>query len=281
MKTKKPLIRKILFSAKRTILLSYQTVSLFNWYLRPKISLLIRKTFFTGEYTNFTYDLTEKSLRYLAHNISLVTDRPVGEVVRFISEGQDDKMLKEHLNRSLLDHGMAAREDVRCAFGRRLGWYALARILRPRVIVETGVDKGHGSILLCAALLKNAGEGYPGRYFGLDIAASAGWLLAGEYARVGEIVYGDSIRSLENFNGEIDMFINDSDHSADYEFREYQAVLPKLSSRAIILGDNAHATDRLCKFSEETGRQFLFFREEPTDHWYFGAGIGISFNRPV
>lgn len=269
---------KFLLPVRRTILHSYQTLHLFKHYFRPKIALLIRKTFGTGEYTNFTYDLTEKNLRYLAHTISLVTGCPVDEITRLMQEPRDDVLLKEHLNRSLSEHGLPQRRDVECVFGRRLGWYALARIMRPRVIIETGVDKGHGSILLCAALLRNTREGHPGKYFGLDIAPTAGWLLSGEYSRVGEIVYGDSIRSLESFGGNIDMFINDSDHSADYEFREYQTIHAKLSARAIILGDNAHATDRLCKFSEQTGRRFIFFREEPADHWYPGAGIGISFN---
>lgn len=256
---------------------AYQTLGLFNWYIRPKISLLIRKSFSTGEFTNLTYDLTEKNLRYLAHTLNHVTGRPVAEIAGYMNEARNDAALKAHLNQSLVKHGMPSRQDVECVFGRRLGWYALTRILHPRVIIETGVDKGHGSILLCAALLRNAKEGHPGKYYGTDINPSAGWLLSGEYANVGKILYGDSLKSLNAFAERIDMFINDSDHSADYEYREYQAVREKLSPNAVILGDNAHVTDKLCNFSEETGRQFAFFKEEPADHWYAGAGLGISY----
>ena len=35
--------------------------------------------------------------------------------------------------------------------------------------------------------------------------------------------------------------------------------------------------DELLKFSIEHGRNFVLFRERPKDHWYPGAGIGISF----
>jgi hypothetical protein len=52
-------------------------------------------------------------------------------------------------------------------------------------------------------------------------------------------------------------------------------IADKLSPQAIILGDNAH--DKLARYSEEQGRSFLFFHEEPSGHWYPGGGIGISF----
>jgi predicted O-methyltransferase YrrM len=161
-------------------------------------------------------------------------------------------------------------------FGRRLGWYAFARVLKPKVVVETGVDKGLGSIVLCAALLQNEREGFPGEYFGTDINPRAGLFLAQPYSRVGRILYGDSLQSLAAIP-RIDLFINDSDHSAEYEQREYEAIASKLQPRGLILGDNAHATDVLARFSEASGRKFVFFREQPHRHWYPGAGIGISF----
>jgi hypothetical protein len=57
---------------------------------------------------------------------------------------------------------------------------------------------------------------------------------------------------------------------------EYKAILPRLQNNSIILGDNSHATDSLRVFSEANVRRFLFFKEEPADHFYHGAGIGFS-----
>jgi hypothetical protein len=125
--------------------------------------------------------------------------------------------------------------------------------------------------------LRNFAEGAPGKYYGTDINPKAGWLLGGKYAAVGKILYGDSITSLKSLNETVDLFINDSDHSADYEASEYRIMAPKLSPDALILSDNAHVTDRLAVFSRETGRHFLMFSEEPKNHWYPGAGIGMSF----
>ena len=79
----------------------------------------------------------------------------------------------------------------------------------------------------------------------------------------------------------VDLFINDSDHSADYERREYCVMADKLSGDAIVLGDNAHVTDNLALFARDSGRQFLFFKEVPKNHWYPGGGIGIAYRPRV
>jgi hypothetical protein len=34
----------------------------------------------------------------------------------------------------------------------------------------------------------------------------------------------------------------------------------------------------LSTWAESTGRMFDFFREEPMDHWYPGAGIGADWH---
>lgn len=233
----------------------------------------------TDETHNFTYDLTERNLRYLAETIAVVTGKPAPEIDLYLREPMEDAALKAYFAERTASYRGPKAVNSRYHFGRRLGWYAIARATKPAVVVETGVERGHGSLILCAALLRNRAEGAPGRYFGTDIDSEAGWLLAGEYAQVGQILYGDSITSLKNLDETIDLFINDSDHSADYEGEEYRAVAPRLSDKAIVLGDNSHVTAKLAEFSRARDRNFLMFREEPKDHWYPGGGIGISFPR--
>lgn len=50
----------------------------------------------------------------------------------------------------------------------------------------------------------------------------------------------------------------------------------KLAPSAIILGDNSHVTSKLAEFSVQEERRFMYFAEEPAQHWYGGGGIGIS-----
>jgi methyltransferase family protein len=242
----------------------------------PKLKHILSWTLLSRETTNFTYEITSKNQEYLAHTVSVVTGVPFPVAAGYIREIQDDESARRHVIDRVRKGPKRSASDETCAFGRRVGWYAFARILKPRVVVETGVDKGLGSVVLCAALMRNQAEGFPGQYFGTDINPDAGFLLAEPYNSVGRILYGDSIQSLQNIPS-IDFFVNDSDHSSEYERREYETIASKLSEDGVILGDNCHCNDVLADFSAKRGRQFVFFREEPKDHWYPGGGIGISF----
>ena len=235
--------------------------------------------FRSKEFANFTYDLTNLNRRYLASMVATVTGKPYSEIAAYMAELDNNEDLCKHIQAAIQHSSQRFMADSDVHFGRRIGWYAFVRATQPRIVVETGVDKGMGSCVLTAALMMNEQDGYPGRYYGTDINPEAGYLLSGIYRDYGEILYGDSIASLERLDCTIDLFINDSDHSAAYEEREYQSIAPKLAPQAIVLGDNSHFTDRLLNFALATGRSFLFFHESPLGHWYPGAGIGIAFRR--
>lgn len=246
-------------------------------YLLVPCVRMLRWLWTSRESTNFTYHLTSDNLAYLAVVTAAATARPVAEIERYFMELQNNNELREHLIAATRRSPRNFLADNEIRYARRIGWYAFVRALKPKVVIETGVDKGLGSCVLAAALKRNAEEGHPGRYYGTDINPDAGYLFSGSYRQFGEIVYGDSIASLSAFTEQIDLFINDSDHSADYEAREYDTIVSKLSPDAVILGDNAHCNNRLLDFSSQQGRQFIFFREVTADHWYPGAGIGISY----
>ena len=244
----------------------------------PKLKYLLSWTFSARETTNFTYEITATNQKYLAHTVSVVTGVSYSTAASYLREIQEDDEIKRHVIEGIKRSSKRSTADETCEFGRRMGWYAFVRVLKPSVVVETGVDKGLGSVLLCAALIRNRADGFQGQYFGTEINPDAGFLLAEPYNRVGQILYGDSIKSLQHIPS-IDLFVNDSDHSAQYERQEYETIALKLTSRGVILGDNCHCNDVLADFSILHQRQFVFFREDPLDHWYPGGGIGISFVR--
>ena len=246
-------------------------------YYWPKLRAGVSWLRESRETSNFTYDLTPRNELHLAHLLALVTGRPAQEIAGYFDELRHDIALRNVVIDQVERLERRGGYDPVARYGRRIGWYALVRTMKPKVVIETGVEKGLGAMVLCAALLRNAREGAEGRYYGTDIDRGAGMLFCEPYRNMGEILYGDSIETLSAFTEAVDIFINDSDHSADYEGREYRVIAPRLSEHALIIGDNAHVTDELLKFSSETGRQFVFFREEPANHWYLGAGIGLSF----
>jgi hypothetical protein len=260
----------------RALLVPYRLAGALPYVARP-VSHLARWLITSREYTNYSYDLTDLNVRYLTAFVSQVSGVSRAEAAAYINEIESAGHLAEHIRQMVHASDRGRFADVRQGFGRRIGWYAMVRAVKPRVVVETGVDTGLGACVVTEALRRNASEGWDGYYYGTDINPEAGYLLAGEYARYGEILYGDSIDSLETLDAVVDMFINDSDHAADYEGREYEAIREKLSPGALVLSDNAHCTDRLLDFADRTGRWFLFFQEQPRDHWYPGAGIGVAY----
>lgn len=241
--------------------------ALWTWLIRSR------------ETTNFTYDLTDINQRYLISLVADVTGNSYQQIAEYVAEIESDISLRDHIRAVTASNDQRITADLDVRFGRRVAWYAFVRALKPKVVVETGVDKGLGSCVLASALMKNEQEGYPGSYFGTDINPRAGYLLCGKYRQYGEILYGDSITSLSKFNQTIDLFINDSDHSPGYEQREYETIARILSPESILLGDNSGITDKLLDFALSTGRHYIFFQEEPKGHWYPGSGIGIAFRR--
>jgi predicted O-methyltransferase YrrM len=262
----------------RVLLFVYRALLAFKTTLMPFRSA-IKWLFTSRETTNFTYDLEVDNKRYLAAMIADIFGMSCGRVMDFIEELENDAELRAHILDETAKSDFAFLADSTIRYGRRVGWYAVVRAMKPKVVVETGVDKGMGSCVLTAALRRNAQEGSGGKYYGTDINPRAGYLLSGPYAEFGEILYGDSIESLDTLNLQIDLFINDSDHSADYEAAEYETIADKLSENAVLLSDNVQCSSRLLDFSLKNSRQFLAYQEKPANHWYPGAGIGFSFVR--
>jgi predicted O-methyltransferase YrrM len=271
-------MRPILRLLKRIWFLNFiRRIAYASTYYNKKYPQILKWGFTSREDTNFTYDLSEGNISYMAHTIAAVTKKDYQTILNYFNEAANNKELMTHILSETAKSEFGRYADKEIRFGKRLGWYTFVRIMKPKVVIETGIDKGLGSVVLCAALLKNKEEGFEGRYYGTDINPQAGYLLSGKYKEVGEVLYGDSIESLKKFNQQIDLFINDSDHSAEYEYQEYLTIEKLLNDKSIILGDNANCTDKLAAYSAQTGRNFLYFQEEPKNHWYPGAGIGISY----
>ncbi|PIQ86850.1 MAG: hypothetical protein COV74_03190 [Candidatus Omnitrophica bacterium CG11_big_fil_rev_8_21_14_0_20_45_26] len=231
----------------------------------------------SNELYNLTYHITPANKQNLIKMLADVTGRPLAEIQRFAAEVETDERLKTHLIKVRMTSAVRYASDPVPRFGRRVAWYILTRVLKPRVVVETGVDKGLSACLITAALFNNSQEGFLGRYYGTEIDRSGGYLLTGPYAQFGEVLYGDSIELLRQFKLPIDLFIHDSHHAAEYEREEYKTIQAQLRSCSILVSDNANQTEELLKFSKELNKKFIKWDEEPLDHWYAGDSLGIAY----
>ncbi|MDX2303051.1 MAG: class I SAM-dependent methyltransferase [Microscillaceae bacterium] len=266
-----PLIGRILLIFLRL----YKTLP----FILTPIYNYLRWLIVSKETTNFTYDLEELNMLYMKSFVAEVTDKSFQEVATYVDEIQNDQAFQQFIWNIYQSSSESFKADKDVKLGRRMGWYAIIRATKPKVVIETGVDKGLGSCVITAALKKNTEEGFPGRYYGTDINPRAGYLLQAPYANYGEILYGDSIETLKKFTEKIDIFINDSDHSETYEMDEYRVIQNNIHKNTILIGDNSHISAKLQDFALETNRKFLYHHEIPKKHWYPGCGLGVAYHQ--
>jgi len=267
-----PLIRARILQSKALPLLVFPYRSrLIVRHLARSFKKSILWLFRSKEFANFTYDLTTANKEYLAWFVADICDVPVKQIRDYFIELETNSQLDAYIKTGLANHRRGNEIDRQAFFGRRLGWYAIVRATKPLVVVETGTEKGLGSIVLAEALIKNGA----GRLITIDMEPSSGLLLGAEYGGVIERMIDDSLLAISKID-QIDLFIHDSDHSAEHERREFEILQSRLTADAIVLSDNSHATTELANWSLQNGRRFMYFAEEPLNHWYPGAGIGVS-----
>lgn len=245
-------------------------------HIGTQTACVFRYLVHSHEHTNFTYELTELNTAHLAWWVSNETVVTLGEAKRLLEEATRDEALRDHVRDATRTSSRRSLADEDLLLHRRLGWYAIVRATRPERVVETGTDKSLGSVLIASALLRNG----IGRLTTIDLNPASGYLIGGEYAKVIDVVLDDSLRAIESLSPGVDLFIHDSLHTRSHELAEYQAIEPKLTDRAVVLSDNAHATDSLPAWAELTGRRFSYWQERPLNHWYAGAGIGLATTAP-
>jgi predicted O-methyltransferase YrrM len=246
-------------------------------YLSRPLRSAIVWVFRSREHYNYTYDLDPLNKRYLTSFVAVITGRPFSEIQGYISEIENDQALRSHIRVKSENSVEKYVTDPEARYGRRIGWYALIRATKPKVVVETGMDKGLGTCVMAAAILRNRLEGHPGKIIAIDINPEAGFLFSGGYEKAGEFRVGDSLQKIQEISEPVDFFIHDSDHSAEHERRELSLVNEKLSPNALVLSDNADQTGELLDFAESSTRSYLFFADKPKDHWWAGDGIGVAF----
>lgn len=244
--------------------------------LRNDRGAALKYFLFDPEGDNFTYDILNRD--ELAAFVAATFSVPVADVIGYIAEIDSNKTLSDALKEKL-----RKRSDRKnfMPYGRRIGWYCAVRVLKPRLIVETGVHDGLGSSVLLAALEKNETEGHGGRLIGIDIAANTSWVIPDYLRQPFTHVVGDSHEALQKFGAlTIDLFIHDSAHTFEHEAGEFKIIESRMAPGGVVISDNALSTTALQEWSAANGRRYVFWREVPKDHFYPGAGIGISVHAP-
>lgn len=141
-------------------------------------------------------------------------------------------------------------------FGRFRVWYALVRLKRPRLVVETGVHDGLSSALILEALNRNDA----GHLASVDLPAldlpddGPGWLVPDRLRDRWSLDPGDAKRLLpavlERYPA-VDIFIHDSDHRREHREFEFRTVRPRAAPGALLLSDDDLERDLLDAMAAE------------------------------
>jgi hypothetical protein len=276
-------LRKLLkyTAVGRVLAIPYRFFGVALPYLCRQLGLMVRWTFTSKEHYNHTYDLTDLNRHYLDSYISVVSGHELAVIEKYSKELQTDEELRHVLRARTLASPDRHNCDVEPRYGRRLGWYALVRATKPRIVVETGVDRGLGTAVIAAALRRNTAEGFPGIVHATDIVPECGHLLVEPYKSLCRIWIGDSVQTLMQLKESVDIFIHDSDHRSEYEWAEFVSIRPCLHPASLVLSDNSQLTSKLFEFARTLGKAFLYFHDAPKDHWWPGDGIGTAFHPGV
>jgi predicted O-methyltransferase YrrM len=261
----------------RVLMIPYRLFLVAAPYVGRHVLTAVKWAFVSKEHYNHTYHLTPLNRQYLASFISVVSGHPVEVIEGYMAELENDSALRETLVRRTLSSPARHYSDAEPRYGRRLGWYALLRATKPRVVVETGIDRGLGTVVLAAALKRNSAEGFSGLVYATDIVPDCGHLIDDTHKQFCRILIGDSVDHLKQFTQPVDIFLHDSDHRAEYEWAEFLAIEPRLYRESLVLSDNSQQTSKLQEFAKRTERAFLFFQDIPQDHWWIGDGMGANF----
>ncbi len=222
---------------------------------------------------NYTYEIAnEDDLAVWAAN---VVHCDVALARRYVMEPHLDAALSARLRAATAGHRLWSKRSP--AFGKRLGWYAVARALRPRLMIEVGAHDGLGSLLLLRALELNQGEGSPGKLVSFDVNPSAGWLVGDHPLWQLRIQSSDEgMAAVLATDGPLDMFVYDGWHTFEAEHADLEIAAEHLSEEGVLLSDDAQVTQALSRISQDRGFDYQAFQERPVGHFYPGAVLAAG-----
>jgi hypothetical protein len=226
------------------------------------------------ELANFTYATTRDSDRLLAGVMAEIARRPLSEMLTYIDELAADSELADYVVAETSRSENRWSMDPVFLPGRRLAFYLAARALKPALVVEAGVDKGLGAILVSRALARNAAEGHAGDYLGIEYDREKPIPLYANYpGRIGTIVRGDSVEILRGLGRPVSLFIHDTTAAADHMRAQLATVDPMMETSGLIA--STWTTESLVDHAVATGRRLLSHQEEPAGHWFRGDRVGF------
>lgn len=154
--------------------------------------------------------------------------------------------------------------------------YAVCKILKPDVILETGVAYGLGSAFILQALHENK----KGKLFSVDgvfrpwqSKEMIGAAIPETLRKRWNIIYGSSSKKLQSLLkslSPIDIFFHDSLHTYNNMSFEFKTAWPHIKSGGILISDDVGSNDSFHDFGTETKTEPIVYSQKKFTDSYFG-----------
>ncbi len=131
--------------------------------------------------------------------------------------------------------------------------YVVVRLMKPDVVVETGVGAGKSSAFILKAMQKN-GKGVLHSIDLPDEKQSSGWIVQDDLRSRWNLLLGTSEDILDPLLQEvspIDIFLHDSNHSYENMIFEFTSAWPALKSNGMLLAHDVGRNDSLFDFCRQ------------------------------
>jgi predicted O-methyltransferase YrrM len=199
---------------------------------------------------------------YLLQNIEyfIYNHTKVNIISKFL--GINERIIKDYYKE--ISHikvnvpGMAAALD---------SIYVIIRVLKPNIIVETGVANGASSFYILLALKRNK----KGHLFSIDFPnldptaiipqnKEVGWLVPQVLRDRWTLIFGkieEKLPKLLEELGSIDIFYHDSLHTYEHMMFEYKLAWGKLNKGGLLISDNIDLNNAFKDFCKEVKASWI------------------------
>jgi hypothetical protein len=177
---------------------------------------------------------TDDVLAEVAAALGCPVDVLRGYATELVTDTEVAAMLPRHMVRSRPDRQAGCVNLL----GRHVPKYVATRVLKPRLVVETGVKDGYGSLSLLRALQRNRAESFPGELVSFDLNPVAGRAVPEQWRAGWRFVPRPSSAMTEVLRGrEVNLLVSDS--SPDYACvaAEVRATLDGGAPQIVIFGN--------------------------------------------
>ena len=142
--------------------------------------------------------------------------------------------------------------------------YVLTRILKPELVIETGVFHGSSSFSILSALNEND-KGY---LYSIDVPSSKlppgkepGWIVPEHLREKWDLRLGKSaelLPELLNVVADVDLFIHDSKHSYENMYWEYETAWSTIRTGGLLLSHDISRNSAFRDFARHVSEDYAY-----------------------